>query len=792
MGVAGLWDILRPAGETRSLTHLSVVDGFEANPDGVRGFRVGIDASIWFFHAAYGREGENPELRTLFFKCTKLMSSPFLPLFVFDARKRISGKNHWMIQGMQEIINAFGFEWRMAPGEAEAELAYLNRLGVIDAVYTDDVDTFLFGGKMVVRNASITLSGNRAHSLKNSAGREDGNHVATYTSHAILTHPSIQLTHGGLILIGVLRGGDYHSGLAGCAPCLPARLAEEVRAELRSNARGILGKKYAALSKKIPEDFPDIDVLLSYTNPIDWEKEPDLGKMPAEIIIKRFRTVLWPAAVLRILRRVALLETSHFSSLQLNSPKRAGGDDSDSEDEDDEDKLIVKIHSSRQHASTDGVLEYRLEVAPAHLIRLSESGVRGLRTALATGLDDDSDLPEDDDSDGDGKGKKRVPKPPPDPQSHLRIWLPACMVRVAQPDLVDEFEGIQEMRAAKKAGKAKGTNAVGTKAKAGKKVPVLVLEEEEESSDGSVSPTPKKARPKASTAKQKLAVVATIPKQASTVKEFFVVGKPTHTSGKPSKTKSSTAKVSALFAEEPTTSKRIVSKPSGPAPAFDTDTESDLARSAASSSRLPSLTNTSRPSSTGLSLSDSSSERQTFVPAPFPMSFDKDEVRDDRPTSTGLIRADSVGILRPYAKRLSSRSQSPVERHIDKANRDGPLQKSPRKSQKQTSPRRQGKTRPTSPVSVMSSNRPISPSPIRQPPSRVATKTSSSSPQRDHLFDVDSEPEGPRQPKIAPLFLARTKVSTTSNVSAKSTSARARHKFSTQVLVDPHDIIDLT
>ena len=161
----------------RSLTHLSVQDGFEANPDGKRGFRVGIDASIWFYHAAYGREGENPELRTLFFKCTRLMSAPFLPLFVFDGPKRpevkrgkrISGKNHWMIQGMQEIINAFGFEWRMvrsfiplvalhltmnmsqAPGEAEAELAYLNRIGVIDAVYTDDVDTFLFGAKMIIR-----------------------------------------------------------------------------------------------------------------------------------------------------------------------------------------------------------------------------------------------------------------------------------------------------------------------------------------------------------------------------------------------------------------------------------------------------------------------------------------------------------------------------------------------------------------------------------------------------------------------------------------------------------------
>ncbi|KAF9512459.1 hypothetical protein BS47DRAFT_1345396 [Hydnum rufescens UP504] len=31
MGVAGLWDLLQHAAETRSLTHLGIVDGFEKN-----------------------------------------------------------------------------------------------------------------------------------------------------------------------------------------------------------------------------------------------------------------------------------------------------------------------------------------------------------------------------------------------------------------------------------------------------------------------------------------------------------------------------------------------------------------------------------------------------------------------------------------------------------------------------------------------------------------------------------------------------------------------------------------
>lgn len=38
-----------------------------------------------------------------------------------------------------------------APGEAEAELALLNRLGIIDAVMTEDSDIFAYGAQLVIR-----------------------------------------------------------------------------------------------------------------------------------------------------------------------------------------------------------------------------------------------------------------------------------------------------------------------------------------------------------------------------------------------------------------------------------------------------------------------------------------------------------------------------------------------------------------------------------------------------------------------------------------------------------------
>ena len=152
---------------------------------------------------------------------------PFLPIFVFDGPKRpkikrgkaVGGKEHWMVNSLRTVLDAFGFECRTAPGEAEAELAYLNRIGVIDAVLSDDVDCFLFGAHTVIRNSSATLSGNRNHGARNADGKDDGQHVYMYHLTDIQSNPAVNLSSGGLILIGLLRGGDYDQVLAYFLSC---------------------------------------------------------------------------------------------------------------------------------------------------------------------------------------------------------------------------------------------------------------------------------------------------------------------------------------------------------------------------------------------------------------------------------------------------------------------------------------------------------------------------------------------------------------------------------------------
>lgn len=45
----------------------------------------------------------------------------------------------------------FNIDIHQAPGEAEAELAFLNREGHIDAIMSDDCDTFIFGARTVFK-----------------------------------------------------------------------------------------------------------------------------------------------------------------------------------------------------------------------------------------------------------------------------------------------------------------------------------------------------------------------------------------------------------------------------------------------------------------------------------------------------------------------------------------------------------------------------------------------------------------------------------------------------------------
>ncbi|KAK0490458.1 hypothetical protein IW261DRAFT_1555649 [Armillaria novae-zelandiae] len=477
MGVAGLWPLLDSSSKTVSPAALSLTEFSSPH----RGYRLGIDASIWFFHADYGKEGENPQLRTLFFRCATLLKYPILPLFIFDGPKRPDWKRGKKINktanklttGMKAIIEAFGFEWRTAPGEAEAELAYLNETGVIDGVLSDDVDTFVFGAHTVVRNPSSTHSSD-----------EKRTHMRICTN--------IEPSRADLILIALCSGGDYcEAGLPSCgiktayalaraglaaslyeaATTLPrselsaflATWRMELKEELRTDVHRCIGRKMPALAKSVPESFPNIDILLAYTHPvtsrsegkpdyyadISWtRKEPQIPGLAGlcefyfewgfkELIIKRFRTLIWPGIALRALRRYILDDDpgkvfTLFSGDQPVPEDGAG--------------WMKKIHSQREHHSTDKTPEYRVEIDPSVFVKLAEAGVKGIRRPDDDEWEDSSD--EGDDEEGKRKGSV-------DPLEPLRLWLPVILVRQVKPELVEAYEEVLRKKQEKKVPKGR-------------------------------------------------------------------------------------------------------------------------------------------------------------------------------------------------------------------------------------------------------------------------------------------------------------------------------------------------
>jgi len=94
---------------------------------------------------------------------------------------------------IKELIDAFGFIYYEAPGEADILCAYLVKTGSAWACLSDDMDMFLYGCPRVLRNLSL---------LKHQA--------ILYDTGQILTE--LSLSYDELLEIAILSGTDYNDG----------------------------------------------------------------------------------------------------------------------------------------------------------------------------------------------------------------------------------------------------------------------------------------------------------------------------------------------------------------------------------------------------------------------------------------------------------------------------------------------------------------------------------------------------------------------------------------------------
>lgn len=252
------------------------------------------------------------------------------------------------------MIKFFRFSLWNAYGEAEAECALLQRLGFVDAVYTGDSDVFLFGARRVIRQWP--------------AKRYEA--VPVYDITWICDATS--LDRSDLILIALLHGSDYdtkgtrgiginvaaqlaqchfHRGLfddiqiAGRAPLDDERvqhLFDDLTYELQHNSTRNMLRKHTGVV--LDPKFPDFSIVVDFIHPLtniekndpsileaakdlkanldtfhepDWQNLANFAqhtfKWPADYLLKRFTSLLFPGFMANRMRRRTAIRSSIMS-----------------------------------------------------------------------------------------------------------------------------------------------------------------------------------------------------------------------------------------------------------------------------------------------------------------------------------------------------------------------------------------------------------------------------------------------------------------------------------------------
>ncbi len=408
------------------------------------------------------------------------------PIFVFDGpnkpafkrNKRSSGRNgDFVATAMaKRLISLFGFAMHDAPGEAEAECAFLQQQGVVDAVLSEDVDTIMFGCRKTLRNWSA----------EGPKGSKTPTHISMYDAAAVAAGTS-GLDREGMVLVALMSGGDYlPEGVPGCGvkvACEAARagfgrdlcrikkadrdgLVEwkaRLLHELRTNEARFFRTRHKALD--IPESFPNMEILRYYTHPVvsreatvDRLKREFPPSTTADVVgLREFtrETFDWTFRIgaVKLIRVLApSLLVQRFLE-RFVSPKP---DDLNLKQK-EESALVKAISSKRVHSSTDATPELRISFVPADIVKLDldaepEEQVEAYgRSGIALNSDDEfEEAAEEVDSEqpkSSSAGKQFDPFQPD------LVWIPETVAKLGIPLTVEDWEGKQRTKAQRVAGK---------------------------------------------------------------------------------------------------------------------------------------------------------------------------------------------------------------------------------------------------------------------------------------------------------------------------------------------------
>ncbi len=469
MSIVDIHSLLKEIGrgERIALSKLAV-EFLESNR---RPIRIAIDIAIWQFQNQAGQGGQNPALRTFYYRLLRILALPIHPLFVYDGPKKPLAKRNRVVSrygsnslhnGMsQKLLQLFRFPYQTAPGEAEAECALLQREGIVDAVMSQDVDAVMWGSTMTLRDWSP--EGTR------------GNKTATHVNvlRADTTKTNAGLDPNGMILVALLSGGDYApEGISGFGPGIACEIAkaqfggellaimakgdkealsewkERLQYELETNESGYFKTKHKSV--KIPEDFPDEALLRYYTypevsSPTDLQRlRSDLqGRWDGDLDTSQLReyvaqTFNWSyrGGACKFIRSLA---PALLAQRLLRGQKNTTVSSSDA------------ILERRMHFVSDGMPELRIAVVPADVVGLNIEDeednpeyVQAMEEATAG--EDEADgvveqvEPEDEPPETVQNTSKPRKKTSWDPRNLEKMWLPETIVKLGLPDLAEEWE----------------------------------------------------------------------------------------------------------------------------------------------------------------------------------------------------------------------------------------------------------------------------------------------------------------------------------------------------------------
>jgi holliday junction resolvase YEN1 len=233
----------------------------------------------------------NPRELNILYMILRILQLGIQLIFVFDGEDRPAkrGREPFITEDRRlrlvwQMLGRLGVPHWKAPGEAEAECAKMENLGLVDAVWAEDGDAFMFGSEFLIKF------------YYDNGGKKSQTDIKVFRSEKIQENrPHLDKT--GFVLHAVLSGGDYNQtglkgiGLEGCLKAAEKGLGKSLCEATETNLPKWKDELVAYLDGsrsrvKVPRDFPNFQTLEDYRFPLvsssqDLERSiPALWSLP--------------------------------------------------------------------------------------------------------------------------------------------------------------------------------------------------------------------------------------------------------------------------------------------------------------------------------------------------------------------------------------------------------------------------------------------------------------------------------------------------------------------------------